>query len=253
MRDAEQRRRRRRLTSLGLLVVLVAAGGALARSPLFAISSVEVEGVAGERAEQVRAAAGIATGENLLFADLAVAGERVALLPWVGDVQVRRRPPATVVIAVGTRRPAAVLRTGGASWLLDAEGVLLAGGADEGLPEILAGQAVVPAVGRRVADGGTRAALEIHAALPQALRPQVVRYHAVAARDVWAHLESQEMWIRFGPAERAREKGRVVAALLAEEAEQAAREGRTPRRPAEIDVRAPANPVVVPGGTGPAG
>jgi cell division septal protein FtsQ len=258
---AARARKRRRWISSGIAVILLAvAAVAAARSPLFAISEIRVVGVSGEQAVEVRELMPIALGENLLTADLGHAQRRLEGLPWVRAVQVVRHPPSAVELRVEVRQPVAVVRLASALWMVDAEGVVLAPGAKPGLVEIDAPNSVLPGVGIAASDAAVRNALAVHAALPPRLSSAVDRYDAPSQRGLRAHLmlpnrlresgpqrgqhdalspTTPGIWVRFGTDERSNEKARVLGALL-KQVWQA--QGRI----AEIDVRAPDNPVLVP-------
>lgn len=246
-------RRRRRLTlSAVVLVLLALAGGGLARSSLFAIVDVRVVGAHGEQADLVRDTARVKPGDNLLSADLRAAAGRVENLPWVREAEARRVPPSTVELRIIAREPAAVVRVPGATWLVDAEGVVIAGGAREGLVEITAPNSVVPNVGGQVRDAALRNALAAHAELPAPLRATVVRYEANSGRDLRLHLVDGVV-VRFGAADQVDAKARSVELLLEQARMQAQRRPVADDAPgdndlgvAEVDVRAPDNPVLVP-------
>ncbi|MEX2619959.1 MAG: FtsQ-type POTRA domain-containing protein [Egibacteraceae bacterium] len=246
------RRRRRMVGSLAAVIVLAAAAAGVARSPLFTIDAVAVVGVADDEQAAIRQAIALGAGDNLLTVDLGAAAARVQALPWVRNADIRRRPPSGVEVTVVPREPVVVVRLPDAAWLVDAEGVVVAGGVREGLVELTAPHSVVPGVGAQVRDAALRNALEAHAQMPEPLRAQVMRYEARSARDLRLHLESG-MVVRFGVAEDVDAKARSVALLLEQARAQAAR--RTPDgQPApalgvaEIDVRTPDNPVLVPTG-----
>lgn len=246
------RRRRRVVGSVAAVIVLAAAAIGVARSPLFTIDAVRVVGVTEDEQDVVRQAVALGMGDNLLTVDLGAASARVRALPWVRDADVRRRPPSGVEVTVVPRKPVVVVRLPDAAWLVDAEGVVVAGGVGEGLVELTAPYSVVPGVGAQVRDAALRNALDARAQLPETLRGQVLRYEARSARDLRLHLENG-MVVRFGVADDVDAKARSVDLLLEQARAQAAR--RTPDgHPApvlgvaEIDVRSPDNPVLVPSG-----
>ncbi|MDP8969018.1 MAG: FtsQ-type POTRA domain-containing protein [Actinomycetota bacterium] len=252
---ANARRRRRRACSLLGVLVLAVSAVAAARSPLFAIGDVRVAGVNGQAAGQARAAAGILPGQNLLWADLHGARERVRALAWVREAQIRRVPPSTVEIAVLPRIPVAVVLAADGAWLVDADGVVVAGGARDGLVAVEAPNSVLPAPGRPSSDAAVANALSVHTQLPADLRAQVDRYDASGPRSLRLHLRlgpasglSQTgLWVRFGAAERVPDKARVIRALLEQAVGQSQlTAGGSSPAIAEIDVRAPDNPVLLP-------
>jgi len=249
VRQRLRRRRRVTLSVVGLLLLAVAAV-AVARSPLFAIAEVRVLGVAGEAQAAVREEAGLRPGDNLLAADLRDAADRVEALPWVHTAGARRLPPSTVEVRVVVRQPVMVIRLPDAAWLVDAGGVVVAGGSRPGLPEVLAPHSVVPGVGGEVRDAALRNALDARARLPVDLRAVIERYEAPSARDLRLRLRGGVV-VRFGAAEDVEAKARSVLLLLEQARVQAGRRepgtgGERRLGVAEIDVRAPDNPVIVP-------
>jgi cell division septal protein FtsQ len=248
-----QLRRRRRAIGGVLIAVLVAAGAAgITRSPLFAITAVEVHGVSGAQAEQVLAVAQIATGQNLMTADLDAAVQRTGAIPWVAGAQARREPPSTVVLEVTRRRPAAVVTSDGGSWIVDPGGVVITAGDRRNLPRIALTVAVAPEPGQQLADAAALNALELHRGLPRDVRQAVLALEAVGARTVRAELAlaeledpagfkpSRRVWVRMGSAGDVAEQVTVLRALLGQ------RRGDGLPLPTEIDVRVPGNPVIVP-------
>lgn len=273
---ARLRRRRRVTASLAVVVLVAMAAAGIAMSPLAEITEVRVTGVDGERLRQARAAADVHLGENVLAANLGTAEGRVEELPWVHSAAVRRQPPTTVEITVVVRTPVVRLETSESTWLVDREGVVVAEGTDEQLPLVHAPEAVLPAVGSPVRDAAVRNALKVRARLPETLRSQVVRYEAPSPRGLRLQLEDG-VTVRVGRAEQVQEKARAMSLMLAQmrdaEDDAEAREwgADSPERGgasrfaepdeseddaagpdgahvAEIDVRAPDRPVLVPSG-----
>lgn len=248
--QAARARKRRRWVSSGVaMILLVVAAVAAARSPLFAITEVRLVGVSGEQAVELRELVPITMGENLLTADLRHVEGRLEGLPWVRTVRAIRHPPSAVEIRVEVRQPVAAVRLSGAVWTVDAEGVVLGPGTKPGLVEIDAPNSVLPGVGTAASDAAVRNALAVRAALPPHLSEVVDRYDAPSERGLRVHLMLPELaavspqtpgiWVRFGADERSDEKTRILDTLL----EQVR---RASGRIAEIDVRAPDNPVLVP-------
>jgi cell division protein FtsQ len=103
--------RRQMVFALVVCVLCVTFGAyGLTRSPLLDLDRIEVEGVEHTSADAVRAATGLDL--HLAMTDLDLAGARtgVAALPWVGEVRVARRWPATVQVRVVERVPVASVR-----------------------------------------------------------------------------------------------------------------------------------------------
>lgn len=249
---AEGARRRRRVT-LSVVVAMTLAAGAygLTYTPLFAVAEVTVSGVTAERAEAVELAAAVRIGERMLSVDLERVRSDVEALAWVRTADIARVQPSTVSITVVDREPVVVVRSAGEAWLLDREGVVVAGGSADGLPVVDAPASVLPGPGVRTSDAAVRNALAVHAGLVEEVRAAVTRYDAPSERGLRAHLAGLDgtgeegVWVRFGLAERVEAKSRVVLLLLEQAGEQADRAG-VARGIAEIDVRAPDNPVLVP-------
>lgn len=256
VRAAHARRRRRWIASGIAVVLLAVAAAAVARSPLFAVTEVRLTGVNAEQAEELGMFTPVRRGENLLALDIGSIERRLERLPWVRSVDAVRVPPSTLEVRVDVREPVAVVRLEGTVWLVDATGVVLGPGAKRGLIEIDAPRSVLPGVGEQASDAAVRNALAVHAALPPHWREAVDHYDAPSERGLRLHLvldqgaeaaegsgepESQAsgIWVRFGAAERAEDKAQVLDALL----EQVR---KAPVVIAEIDVRAPDNPVLVP-------
>ena len=252
VRRAQLRRRRRAVASVLICVIVAAAVVGIMRSPLFAITAVRVHGVKGAHAQQVLDVAQVTTGQNLMTADLAAAVERVRAIPWVAAAEARREPPSTVVLDVVARRPAAVVSNASGSWIVDPGGVVIAAGDSAKLPGITLTVPTTPVPGEEVADAAARNALDLHAALPRDVRRAVTALEAVGARTVRLELAlarldepqgfkaSRRVWVRMGSAGDVREQVAVLRALLDQ------RQGDRLPLPAEIDVRVPGNPVVVP-------
>lgn len=247
---AGERRRRRLLASLLVLLGLLAGGAVLSSSSLFAVAEVRVSGVSGGQAEAVRTVAAVEPGQPLLAVDLAAVAAEVEALAWVREVAVSRVPPSTVDVAVVPREPVVNVGVARAWWLVDADGVVVAGGLRSDLPRIEALASVLPPPGEEVADAAVRNALAAHLRLPEGVRERVDRYEAPSARGLLLHLADEDVLVRLGLAERVELKAEVLGLLLEQAREQAALADREGLGIAEIDVRAPDNPVLVPAAPG---
>ena len=252
VRRAQMIRRRRAVGVVVVLVLLAGAAVGITRTPLFAITAVKVHGVKGVQAQQVLDVAQVATGQNLMTADLDSAVQRAGAIPWVAQAEARREPPSTVVLDVVPRRPAAVVVNDGGSWIVDAGGVVIASGDNAKLPHIALTVPLTPEPGQPLADAAARNALELHAALPRDARRAVTTLEAIGARTVRVELAlarlgdplgfkpAHHVWVRMGSAGDVGEQVAVLRALLGQ------RRGEKLPLPTEIDVRVPGNPVVVP-------
>ena len=145
VRRREGRRRLRRLLIALAVTVLCAGAWGLSRSPLLDVDHIEVVGVERADATDVTAAAGISHGDPLVELDLAAASEAIAEMPWVRSVEITKSWGGTVRYRVVERLPVAVLSgTDGSSWLVDADGQVLApaGPPDLGALPVVRGVAV---------------------------------------------------------------------------------------------------------------
>lgn len=240
VRDERRRARlRRTLAVLGLLAVL-GVGYAVERSPLVALSEIQVSGTERLDPDAVIAAADLDLGTSTLRLDLGEAERRVRALPVVGAVEAQRVDPLTVRITVVEREPLLAVSSGRDGVLVDGAGVVIARGAEDGLvPVLLPTGTSLPAPGERVASvPALAAAHRIHRELPPELRQRVARIEAHSVEEVDVRLRmptGEPVLVHLGRAERVDEKARALLAVLADVGDVAL---------ASIDVRAPATPVV---------
>jgi cell division protein FtsQ len=158
--------------------------------------------------DDVRTAAGIEPGTSLARVDVGAVHRRVASLLPVGDVDVSRELPGTVVIKVTERTPVAVAERPGGLWFIDATGVAYAPAASR--PAGLA-QVRIPEPG--AGDPTTRAALTVLAALP----PTLLEPLAVLVADAPARVRlelADGRTIVWGDATENAEKVRVALVLM---------------------------------------
>lgn len=240
VRDQRRRARlRRTLAVLGLLAVL-GVGYAIERSPLVALSEIQVSGTDRLDPDAVIAAADLDLGTSTLRLDLGEAERRVRALPVVGAVEAQRVDPLTVRITVVEREPLLAVSSGSDRVLVDGDGVVMARGAEDGLvPVLLPSGTALPPPGERVtAVPALAAAHRIHRELPTELRQRVARIEAHSVEEVDLRLRmptGEPVLVHLGRAERLDEKARALLAVLADVGDVAL---------ASIDVRAPATPVV---------
>ena len=117
-----------RSLAIGLALVLVALGlYAIAReSGMFAVETIQVEGVSPALAAQVRQELIRYNGRSLVTIDAGAVAEHVDGLPAVRESVVDRAFPHTLRIRVVPETPVAVLRRGADSWLVSARGRVIA-------------------------------------------------------------------------------------------------------------------------------
>lgn len=221
------RRRPLRLVGilLALLAALVVAGWVLGFSPLLAVRTVSLTGLAdaGER-EAAQRAAGIAVGTPLVRVDTGAATARVGAIPTVDSVDVSRSWPSTVSVTVHRKVPVLVVKNPqGQLQVVDATGTPY-----ETVDAVPAGVAQVNAAADAADPEGIRAAISILQLLPAAQRAQVTQVTVTSADLVTLQLGAVSVvWggLADGP-----KKLTVLQALL-------------PTNPGVIDVSAPDTPV----------
>lgn len=177
--DRRRRRLRRSGHALLALLPLLVLGWVLLLSGWFDVEQVEVTGVQRLSADEVRAAAAVAPGTPLAAVRPAQVSRALERLPPVADVEVRRSWPRTLELAVTERVAVAGVADGSGVRLLDADGVAFA--RERSLPP---GVVRLDVSGDAPAGRTTRAALDVHASLPEALRTQVRVLRAGSPADV---------------------------------------------------------------------
>jgi cell division protein FtsQ len=168
-------------------------------SQIFSVNEVRVVGATGEAADAVVRAAQVPVGAPLAQLDANTIAVRVRELAWVGDVEVRRGWPNSVVLAVEER--AGIARIEGQ--LVDEQGVAFTpiGIIPRGLPQV---RAEGPALAT---------AMDVYTALPDPWRDRVVRVAATTRDDVTLTLRSGAV-VRWGSADRSDFKAQVLDALI---------------------------------------
>ena len=237
VRDERRRHRLRRTVLVLVLLTVMAVLVVVERSSLVALAEIEVQGTERLSPEVVREATGLELGTSTLRLPLDRARENVEALPLVASATVERADPLTVVVDVVERVPVAVVVRGSDAVLVDDEGVVVARGREADLARIRLRTGSLPAPGqhlrREPAAANAHTALQ---ALPGAVRSRVDTYVARAPDELTLRLTDGTP-VRFGRADRVDEKARALGAVL---------EDLQGREVAEIDVRAPSRPTVVP-------
>lgn len=237
--DVARGRKRKLLTVAGTLVLLALLVWAAFWSPLLSVRDVKLTGAQHTTADEVAAAAGLGSEDNLLLlsADEVVAAART--LPWVADAEVERRLPGTVKVKVVERKPALVVSLGLARWTIDARGhVLETGESEPGLPVV--GGVEVGAIkpGVKLDAPVIREVLATWRSLPKRLAQDVQAIFAPTLERISFTLVDGTQ-IRYGAAERLDAKNEVLMALRKRLDEEG-------RMTSYIDVRVPTSPAVGP-------
>ncbi|MDQ4009406.1 MAG: FtsQ-type POTRA domain-containing protein [Actinomycetota bacterium] len=196
-----------------MLALVGAVIWAVLGSSLFDVRSVQVAGTRELPVDEVRAVAAVALGTPMLRLDTKGIEARVAAVPRVASVQVRRAVDGTVWIELTERSPVAIVRRGNGVNLVDATGTDYAAVpvGPPGLPELR-----VTRVGPR--DAATVAALTVLTELPGPLRAQVLMVAARSPADVVLRLANGQGGIgrevRWGGVEQGDRKASVLGPLL---------------------------------------
>lgn len=223
----EQRRRRARRKLAGLVTgALVLVLGALGIylfffSDVFAVDEVAVSGTSLLTEDDVRTAAAVPTGEPLAGIDVPAISARVADLVQVADVEVDRRLPGTVEIAVTERALVYQRADDDAYQWVDRTGTIF-----HRATEPQAGVIVVESASddqRLLTDVAT-----VVRHLPEPVAARVVQVEARGVDEIVLLLDGDDTVV-WGSAEQSELKAEVLTVLLSVEAE-------------VYDVSAPAHP-----------
>lgn len=131
--DGGARRRGRFYFTFFILVagfgILGAAGikfvGYLNESPRFLVQRIQVDGAYAVTGDEIQAAAGITTKDNLMALDTDAVAARVAKIPYVKTCIVERSYPDTAIIRIEERVPAVALSSENHVYELDPEAMVL--------------------------------------------------------------------------------------------------------------------------------
>lgn len=105
---------------IGLALVVVTVLVVLSLTVLFPVKSIEVEGGTRYTPEEIVEVSALVTGENLLLTDTDTAAARILKqLPYIGEAEISRRLPGTLVVRVAEADPVCALETDGQYLLLN--------------------------------------------------------------------------------------------------------------------------------------
>lgn len=243
-REEGRRRLRRFGIATGILAALAGLWG-MTLTPLLDVDHLRVTGAGRSTDAAVVAATGIRPGDAMITTRLAAAASRVAKLPWVQTVELRRRWPGTVEIRVVERSPAAAVpvRTGG--WvLLDGTGRQLAV-VPEPEPGLLRVEVppVTAAPGAELRDG-TSATLTLAATRPGALKDRLLALRPTrggAVEGTVALRDGGRATVDFGRPTQTSAKWLALLSVLDE---------ADPKGLVRIDLRVPSAPALTRGEPG---
>ena len=128
---AKKRKKRRRRGGLGRLlrpmsVILAAVAMVAALTLFFKVEHITVTGASRYGAEEIIAASGVETGDNLILLDRYRVAQRIyTSLPYITDVRPKQEFPNTLNIEVTETHAMAAIQGSGAYWLLSGDGKIL--------------------------------------------------------------------------------------------------------------------------------
>ncbi|MFE3194483.1 cell division protein FtsQ/DivIB [Nocardia sp. NPDC059240] len=193
------------------VIVLIALGLVAWFTPLLAVRTVRIEGLAAIPEQQVQDALQMPEGRSMLRLDTDALAERVARLPKVRSARVQREFPSTVQVTVVERTPVLYFDSPDGTHLLDCDSVEFAiEPPGPGVPKLITDHP-------GGSDPVTKAAVAVMAAMPVSLRDQV-GVGAVVARsvsDIALELRDGRTVLWGGTVDSAR-KAAVVGPLLSQ-------------------------------------
>ncbi|MBT3149712.1 FtsQ-type POTRA domain-containing protein [Streptomyces sp. CHD11] len=216
---------RRRLHRMIALVVVLAFLGTgafwlLYGSDLVRVERVSVSGTGVLTPAQVRGAADVPLGEQLISVDTETIEARLAeALPRIETVDVMRSWPSEITLKVTERTPVLVVHKDGKFIEVDDEGVRFAtvSKAPRGVPELkweTSGSGSAAASLRRFGDDRlARAAARVAGVLPEAVARATRSVKVRSYDDISLELADGRT-VHWGSAEKGAEKGRTLTALL---------------------------------------
>ena len=215
--------RRRRMLRRALLAAVVGGppllAGAVAASPLLDVDEVRVVGT------RRHLDLGISPGDAMATVDVEAARERIAKLPVVKSVVVRRDWPGTVVVEVVERLPAIGIERDGGVAVFDAAGVEI-----DRATRMPANTPLLRVPSGSPSPEVVAAAVTVVRSLPANVRSDVALLVATTIDDITLRLRSGRTVV-WGGAERSPDKARILGLLL-------------PRGGTRFDLRSPDAPAV---------
>ena len=228
---------RDRSRTLGIALVVLAIGviaWLFLASPMFRISTIEVEGNARLTDDEVRTLVGNVDGESLVFLSTGGIVDRLERSPWVADASVVRSFPTKLLVRIRERIPVAVVEGAAGSFLISADGIVLGRGESSELPR-LHELDVELSIGQELPS--SLAPVRVLAALPASIRSRVSSAQE-AAGEVTLQLRPRGV-VRFGIPTDLRRRTQALAGVLLWADQRGVRFRY-------IDVRVPENPVLLP-------
>lgn len=219
---AEQRRvlRLRGALIAGVLIVVTVLSGAVYRSQLFAIETVDVTGTSTLSVEDVRSRVALPDDATLLRFPRAQIESDLETDPWIAHARVRRRFPSTLTIVIDERVPAALLDTGVTFWFVDGDGRFLGESSldttDSPLPVIRDVPGLEPVADQVTEDVTLLNALQVLAGVSPDLRSRVRAVSAASAHETTL-ITDGSIEVMVGEAVQLTEKSALALGIMAEQ------------------------------------
>lgn len=193
-------------------VLLVAALAALLFMPQFKLEETTVTGTGYVSEETITQVTGPQMGRSILLADTSGAADEIATIPGVKDAEVDRAWPNRLRVTVTEREPAAVVKNGSATHVVDLDGVVLPKASAQGKDLrtlTVKGEAIDP-------ERTQEALMATLTTIDPALLKQVTGIEASTPSNVTVKIttDSGPKTIIWGTAEDGELKSKVVQALL---------------------------------------
>ncbi|MFJ4657812.1 cell division protein FtsQ/DivIB [Nocardia sp. NPDC088792] len=193
----------------GLVAVLVLALVAWF-SPILAVRTVRIDGLAAVPEQQVRDALQVPDGLSMLRLDTTAMADRAAKLPKIRTVRVQRKFPSSVVVTVVERTAVLYFDSPDGTHLLDCDSVEFAiEPPGPGVPKLVTDHP-------GGSDPVTKAAVAVISSAPQGLRDQVGQVVARSVSDIALELRDGRT-VLWGGANDSPRKAAVVLPLLTQD------------------------------------
>lgn len=231
-RFTKRTRSRRRLVigAIALAVAFATLIGVAVWSPLLALKEITIVGANRVDAVAVHEAIDGQLGTPLALVDLDRLTDELAAFPLIRSYTTESVPPHTLVVTIVERQPVGLVADGSQFTVVDPAGIVIESSATrvDGLPVIQAGAASID-------NPAFVSVVEVLLALPPELLARVDTISATTKDDVTFVLVGDVQSVTWGSVDRSAFKARVLATLVATQAETAR---------VEFDISAPDAPVV---------
>jgi cell division protein FtsQ len=188
------------VVSLALAALALLAYLGARQTPVFAVRTIEVEGVRPRLAQHVQAALSPLEGKSLLKVRADDVSRLATSLPYIAGVSYDRAFPNTLRVRVEAEQPLAVVRRGVEAWLVSRRGRVIkriAQRTHRSLPRIWLQKSVAVSLGGTLAAGGGADEVGLLAALGRArLARRVASVHKVDG--TWAYVLRGGLELRVG-------------------------------------------------------